>query len=412
MKKRRKQNGIKYPIAYTLEGKKVYAYEIGLNPEIWKGVKFYVPGCEGSADDEMLFVSRKHRRGVTFFFRHKAKEVDDRKAPDKYLHNLSETILKERFDKSAETGEFWITYYVRGGCPHFDDCTLKDVVSCNKTPKPVKKKINLRDFYDSCILEKREDGFIADLLLTNSKDESQKPLFFEVLVTHECSDKKKQSGNKIIELTIKEPDDAENEIVQNNGPIIDEFLFLKPDNAPKIPPISFYGFEEVELPDKYPQYGNFALIKDGEKYSGSCQLIDCKDVDNRVKDKITLSISLPIDELKDVDLYELGMAISYKNVHHIKDCTLCKYYKIPFGSSDHLVDSRSCRLISSTYNYVDSKGNPNKMQQPYVCQLPWQCENFNKMTQASGCKDYIVDERRINELNNRINKFHCQITIY
>ena len=138
--------------------------------------------------------------------------------------------------------------------------------------------------------------------------------------------------------------------------------------------------------------------------------MDCKDVDSIIKDNTSLSISIPLDELKGVDLYELGMAFSFKNVHEIKDCTLCKYYKIPFGSSD-LIDSRSCRLISSTYNYIDSEGNTNKIQQPYLFQLPWQCENFNKMKQASGCRSYIVDEDRINEWNNRIKKFHFKITV-
>lgn len=402
-RKRKTSQGVKYPEAVTADGKKALAFIIGQNPDLWVGQKFYTPGCEGSAEDEMQFMHRKHRKGVTYFFRHKAKAVEDRKAPDRYLHNLAKVRLEERFNNSASTGEFWVKYYVKGGCPKYDTCPYKKHVECQNTPIPIEKLINLRSLYDTCTREKGEDRYIADLLLTNSKDNSVKPLFLEVFVTHECSDKKKNSGNQIIELTIEKPEDANNEIIQNYGSVVDEFIFLKPENAPKVPQIKFYGFEETESPTIFPQLGNYTLIKENGKYQVSCRLQNCVDIGKNISDNTVLSISAPLDKLKNIDLYELGTAFAFKNGVPLRDCTLCAKYKIQFGSTDQ-IDARSCRLLNATYHNKKSNQYEYRIDNPYVFQLPYQCEGFDKSKLAHECGGFIVDAKRIDELNREIPK--------
>jgi hypothetical protein len=399
---------VKYPEAVTVDGNRVIAKVIGLCPNEWKGQKFYIPGCEGSVVDEMVFAKRKHRRGVTYFFRHKAQGVDKRKAQDKYLHNLAEIILKERFDKSKSSGEFFVKYYVKSGCTLYDKCDLKKDFNCGNVTKAIQKTLNLRELYDTCTLEKREDGFIADLLLTNSKDNSVKPMFLEVLVTHECSDKKKNSGNQIIELTIKKPEDAENEIVENEGDLIDEFCFMSIENAPKTPPIRFYGFKKIEECSIYKTYGNFSLFEDSGNYFGICRKCSCRDLKEMVTEKTALSISIPIEEIDSLDLYELGMAISYKDGFSLRDCSLCCYYRIPSRNGKG-IDIRSCRLPNSVLNYKDGNGNGQKLFKPYVFQLPSHCNGFDKSYQAQNCKDFLIDNRRIEALVKKIVKLNCCI---
>ena len=345
----------------------------------------------------MQFMHRKHRKGITFFFRHKAKTIEDRKAPDRYLHNLAEVRLEERFNNSENTGELGVKYYVKGGCPKYNTCPYKKYVECQNAPKPIEKSLNLRSLYDTCTREKGKDRYIADLLLTNSKDSSVKPLFLEVLVTHECSYKKKNSGNRIIEMTIKEPDDANNDIIQNDGSVFDEFIFLKPENAPKIPPIKFYGFEEIELPTSYPDFVNFTLIEESGRYLGSCRLQKCDTVGSEITENTVLSISVPLNKLKDIDLYELGMVYAYKNGMPLRDCTLCSKYKIPFGNTDQ-IDARSCRLLNATYYQKEPDREEFKIENPYVFQLPYQCEGFDKSKLAQECGGYIIDTKRIEKM--------------
>jgi hypothetical protein len=404
-RKRKTQQGVKYPEAVTADGNKVLAFIIGQNPDMWVGQKFYTPGCEGSYEDEMQFMHRIHRKGVTYFFRHKAKAVEDRKVQDRYLHNSAEVRLAERFNNSEKTGEFWVKYYVRGGCPKYELCPFKKYINCQYAPKPIEKKLNLRSLYDTCTLEKGEDRYIADLLLTNSKDKSVRPLFLEIFVTHECSDKKKNSGNRIIELTIKNLDDANNDIIQNSGPIFDDFLFLNPDNAPKIPPIKFYGFEETEPPTSFPQLGNFTLKDEDGIYCGSCRLQECNKVDNEISENTAISISAPLDELNDIDLYELGMAFAYKQGVPLRDCSLCAKYKIPYGNTDRY-DASSCRLLNATYHQNEPNRDEIKIKDPYVFQLPYKCEGFDKSKMARDCRGFIFDTKRIDELNKVIRKLH------
>ena len=64
-------------------------------------------------------------------------------------------------------------------------------------------EIDLKQFYDTCTEEAQIDGFVADLLLTNSNNPKIQPLLIEICVTHACEEDKIKSGLKIIEITIK-----------------------------------------------------------------------------------------------------------------------------------------------------------------------------------------------------------------
>lgn len=109
--------GVEYPEAVTAEGKLVSAIEIEKGSDVWEGVKFYFPGCEGDEEEEMLFIQRKHKNGVTKFFRHRPGYIGDRNEPDRYLHNYAELRIKQRFDDSLASGEFPVQYYEVEKCP-------------------------------------------------------------------------------------------------------------------------------------------------------------------------------------------------------------------------------------------------------------------------------------------------------
>ena len=252
--------GVLYSEANLADGSIVYAYSIDKSQEKWKGIRFYFLGCEGDDDEEMVFVQRKTRHGFTKYFRHRPGYIKARNEPDRYLHNYSELRIKQRFDESAESGEFLVKYYEEEICPKHKTCELVNEIECNGLGKARLKTINLRDMYDTCTPEKGEDKYIADLLLTNSKDKTIKPMFLEIYVTHKCSNKKINSGYKIIEIKIKKKEDADCEIIENTGDVADQYLFLSYANAVVPPQIWFHGFEKESSFDDYVQFANFIMV--------------------------------------------------------------------------------------------------------------------------------------------------------
>ena len=113
-----------------------------------------------------------------------------------YIHKLAKKLLKRKFDDSDK---FLISYRVAKKCSN-KSCGLRNV-DCHKEYERV--EIDLKQFYDTCTEEAQIDGFVADLLLTNSNNPKIQPLLIEICVTHACEEDKIKSGLKMIEITIK-----------------------------------------------------------------------------------------------------------------------------------------------------------------------------------------------------------------
>lgn len=120
-----------------------------------------------------------------------------------YLHKLCKLYIKQHFDNSDS---FNISYKVSKNCNE-RNCNLRNY-NCHKEDEI--NQIDLKEFYDTCTIETNIKGFVADLLLTNSKDTSIPPILIEICVAHPCEDIKKESGLKIIEISIKSEKDIEN----------------------------------------------------------------------------------------------------------------------------------------------------------------------------------------------------------
>lgn len=179
--------------------------------------EFFCISCGAS----MVAAIGKKRR----YFRHK---VEINCNLESYLHKLSKIRIKQRFDDFTKPFEIQLYGKMECGihCRFFEDrrCTFSDY----------HLPIDLHKYYDTCNIEKGIDGYIADLLLTHSKDPNREPILLEVRVKHKCSEEKINSGKKIIEISI----DSEEDIEQ---------LFLKPWNdrensLEKKERYSFYNF--------------------------------------------------------------------------------------------------------------------------------------------------------------------------
>lgn len=401
-----KPRSIKYPVAVTSDGQLVSAIELDKGRVKYDGMHFYSPSCEGDDEEEMLFIARKHRKGVTKFFRHKPGYIKDPKEPNRYLHNYAEVRLKQRFDESKESGKFFVKYYVKEGCPLYNECKVKDKIKCQGKQPLTLKPLNLRELYDTCTIEKREDKYIADLLLEDSKKRFPSTML-EVFVTHECSDKKKDSGKRIIEMTIVKEEDADNEIIENTGDLIDENWSLQPENIPQVPPIRFYGFNTHSDFDKYTDLQIFTLTKKGNSLYADCKTIVCNEIKEHNPEDCAFSLSIPSNELKDFDIYEMGMAKAHELGLKVRDCTLCNQY---IQTIHHLNQKfiYACTLINKKLTYTDIEGKVIKEEEhPSICQIPYPCDGFDKSQQAIGCRKYSLDNKRISELVRHIeNKHH------
>ena len=396
--------GVVYPEAVTADGKLVSAIDVEKGSDAWKGVKFYFPGCEGDEKEEMVFIPRKHKNGITKFFRHRPGYILDRNEPDRYLHNYAELRIKQRFDDSLSSGEFLVLYYVIEKCPDCSSCKLKRDLKCKGEPKPVLKTENLRKLYDTCSVEKGEDKYIADLLLTNSQDDSIKPMFLEVFVTHKCTAEKIASGYPIIEIKINKKEDADNAIIENAGEVVDEYLFMQSENRKAMPPIVFYGFNRDAPFNDFKHYLNFTLTKQENELIADCYPVSCKDVESFAPENRALCLSVPMDELNGIDIYEMGMAKAEDLGLKLQDCSLCGQYKIPYLNGKGIA-SNSCRLRGSLTT-TDNQGRERQIRIPYIFHMPYRCNGFDKAKMATGCKRYSLDRQRISRLVRSLELMH------
>lgn len=361
-------HGVEYPEAVTADGRLVSAIDIEKGSDAWEGVKYYFPGCEGDDEEEMEFIPRKHKNGITKYFRHKRGYIGDRNEPDRYLHNYAELRIKQRFDDSLSSGEFPVHYYVVEKCPESSSCKLKGDLKCKGEPKPVLKSLNLRKLYDTCSIEKGADKYIADLLLTNSQDDSIKPMFLEVFVTHKCTAEKIASGYPIIEIKINQKDDANNDIIENAGEVVNNYLFMQPENRNVLPPIVFYGFKRDVPFNDYKQYHNFLLTKHESELTADCRTVACIEMKSFAPENRALSLSVPKDELNDIDIYEMGMAKAQTLGLKVRDCSLCGRYKIPYWTGKG-IDPYSCHLVNSVLTTKDNQGRDIHIRNPYIFQI-------------------------------------------
>ncbi|MBQ9236466.1 MAG: topoisomerase DNA-binding C4 zinc finger domain-containing protein [Prevotella sp.] len=191
-----------------------------INVNYRKAHKFYCLNCGkemvASLKDD---IRRRH-------FRHKNTEDCDF---NKYLHNLSEKLIKKVYD---DADCFYLEYDIDIECINAS-CKYKNA---NCIGKKEKRVINLKEFYPSCSIEKGvkgEDGnnYIADILLTGNKP-NYPPLLIEIFVSHECTLQKKTSGLRIVELKINTEEDitdicSSRKIVKNGGVSLYNFILSR-----------------------------------------------------------------------------------------------------------------------------------------------------------------------------------------
>lgn len=121
---------------------------------------------------------------------------------ESYLHRLAKTLLREKFN---EMDSFPIEMVRLARCSHFQDCEFYIEDICVKKEF---ESFDLKRYYDTCREECAVNGYVADLLLSDSTGRISEPLLIEVRVTHQCSGEKRDSGLRIIEIPVGSESDV------------------------------------------------------------------------------------------------------------------------------------------------------------------------------------------------------------
>lgn len=289
---------IKYKYAYDENGSLVSIDDY--TKETSKSHTYYCVGCGNSMLPRAI--GSKSRRA--HFYHKNLVECSG----ETYIHNLAKKLIKQKFDNSEQ---FIVAYSVTKNCSN-KECRLRNVkcYKCNE-----RAEIDLKEYYDTCSMEAGVNGFIADLLLTNSKSPEIPPILIEICVTHACEEKKLNSGLRIIEITVKEEQDIIS-IVKQNVLEESESIFKKVVNF-----VSFKREFEEPMSSEVSRYiFNPSVNENGYITPIKCQQADYKLLNDSVCELNIVQIKQTMDW---VDWIALTWMSRNKN---IRRCNLCKFY--------------------------------------------------------------------------------------
>jgi len=184
---------IKY--SYALADQKYIININDISPETRKTHIYYCLGCGKELIPRLGEVRLKH-------FAHKVQQENDSCSGETYLHYTAKILLYNSIRAKIKNKKPLYLQYMGENC--CASCHYPEEEYRNCTISQTSRKIDLLSQFDEIHLEKRTDKFIPDLLLTNKNHER---VFIEIAVTHKASDTKTNSGNKMIEIIIKEEKD-------------------------------------------------------------------------------------------------------------------------------------------------------------------------------------------------------------
>ena len=331
---------IKYQYAYNENGKLVSIDEC--TKEASKLHTYYCVGCGNPLLPRAI--GSKSRRA---HFYH--KELVDCSG-ETYIHKLAKYLIKQKFDNSDK---FCVAYPVTKNCSN-KECRLRNM-NCHKDHERV--EIDLKKYYNTCSVEANINGFIADLLLTNSKNPKIQPVLIEICVTHACEEEKLNSGLKIIEITIKK----EQDVISIAGcEILEESM----SGQLKKKIINFISFKrDIEEPmtSEVSRYIFNPTINE----NGYITSINCHQADYKLLNESVCELNM-VETQPSMD-FGIWLPLTWMSKNkNLRRCNLCKFYYATIYE-----ETAICRL-SRKY------GKPM----------------YPKMIDAETCRSYHSEDRR------------------
>jgi hypothetical protein len=146
---------------------------------------------------------------------------------DRRLHTLAEDIFLKVYS-DCNNSENRTPFKIELNQPHI--CKYKQSSTGENCSCLIPKEYDLIAHFPIIQKEIRKANFTVDILLSKEKGGC---IFTEMAVTHKCTDEKKNSGNRIIEITIEDENDID--------------IVLSKYLSYKNPKIVFYNFKPVTV---------------------------------------------------------------------------------------------------------------------------------------------------------------------
>lgn len=319
-----KSYGLKYHRVRDINGSIVTIQDVlnGYHSEKYFHIDF---------DVEMIFVKGnrgKTLRGRTPHFRIK----NARGGKESELHRFGKEHFKNKFDNNSA---FIIGYWVKSRCVQSDVCKSKDNYNGYKCTNIQLRNINLKELYDTCIVEGEYNGYRGDLMLTNSNHPERVPMFIEIAYKHECEKEKIESGIPIIEIKIQHPRDVERKIEEENVIIdYDNKSFPYSGNRPEM--LRFYNFIRiVDSPNEMKRFKFYNIGKERKMVLFAADMVPSNNVNVEHARKATFECTIcpnskaveriAIKEKKTVEdvLYSIGLSSAVNHGIHVQECQIC-----------------------------------------------------------------------------------------
>ncbi|MHA3114616.1 hypothetical protein E0H86_05005 [Acinetobacter sp. ANC 4635] len=252
---------------------------------------------------------------------HFAHKVIQECSGETYLHHLGKQAFFDTYTKCLQENEpFYIAFHIPKKCHKF-----KRTIRKNCDLGFIEKKFDLTEYFSKIEVEKKEDSFIPDLLLSRSNN-LEDNIYIEIAVTHFLSVKKESSGKRIIEIPLGSEEDVEKiykaDLQQSDA------LFLGFNQG--ISPIV-----DAECKCLRRQFFGFYVWDSGKSFLELTYLSDIESKLIKYKNKIIYSNIIETDLAFENSTVYFGYAhgemffdqvklAAKKNVP-IKNCFLCKY---------------------------------------------------------------------------------------
>ena len=223
---------VQYPFARDEEGRLIDILTIDIEHRY--DHSYFCPEC----GQEMRPRLGKKQAHCFYHFHCEACESES------YVHRVGKDLLYMRFYDPERP--FLIEFNQDVRCEQWNTCQAREKQStvCNTLHRP--KRIDLKDWYDTAEIEKEIDvegarTFRADVILYSKTNSKRAPFFLEVCYKHPCSEEKKASGIKILELKVND--------VRELSRILTVDCFKATESlSVKSFPAVFYNLKETTIP--------------------------------------------------------------------------------------------------------------------------------------------------------------------
>ncbi|MEE0084949.1 MAG: hypothetical protein UE068_12080 [Paludibacteraceae bacterium] len=299
--------------------------------------------CIGCGNQMVAAIGPKRR-----YFRHKVDETNC--CNESYIHKLAKTVIKQKFDDLEKP--FEIQLKGRTECNRKQQCKWYNEQNC--TNIDLQPSIDLHNYYNCCDEEKRIDGYVADLLLTPKKSQNA-PILIEIKHKHECTDEKKDSGLKIIEVWIESEKDIEN--LKNCKLILCDSRI---NNYRDLPTIKFYNFNpKTQATEFFERMSNgsvaykfhgisfqrFVLYPSKRYYVDEIKCIDSNKVYSDVSD---LELNCPLQ----TSLLEIAHYLKRVMNIDLRACSICRYFWKDWYGNRHCNLRRKYEILEENDSYA------------------------------------------------------------